>query len=390
MAAPKKYKTNALKKSSVRTTAKKRPTSRVGSTKLAKKSFFKPWMALPIVAVVALVGYSIIQFSQASSPFYTDKNATWMRGGKPVNWPAPVGKIRLVEFGQSTTTSLTASQLRSSSKVCAWFYAGADNTAVVISVNGGYKGTTVVRGNQNGKPSSVCTQSLKLSTAKQAGSATVTVAAGRAGVKLFRIVKLGGTGSAPPASVPGAATNTGSSSANSVSSVANNAATAANTAASQAAAAQAAVNAIKNACNAANNYPSRVRHPIIGGTVLKWVDPYWDARAKKCKERILGAVPFTAICTARNYMPNEARTKCVKEVVVNVRQYAAARSFSCPNNQSWIKEKADYKGGRKYRCKGKELNKGKYTTPTYMECYDSVHYKAQLIPGTQWKTCIRR
>ncbi len=50
----------------------KKSSPRVGSTKLSKARFLRPWMALPATAVVALVGFAIVQFSQAGNCGYQE------------------------------------------------------------------------------------------------------------------------------------------------------------------------------------------------------------------------------------------------------------------------------------------------------------------------------
>lgn len=170
MAAPKKYKTNTLKssspkKSSVRTTAKKRPNSRVGSTKLAKKSFLKPWMALPIIAVVALAGYAIVQFSQASSyGFY--KTCGDLSGGSTFyigvgGWGSGKKACTKLISGNGAvvnTTGLTLAALQKSSKVCAVYYGASDTASVRLYLNGTYleNSNWAVSPSSKGKSTTFC------------------------------------------------------------------------------------------------------------------------------------------------------------------------------------------------------------------------------------------
>lgn len=328
-----------------------------------------------MIAAVAIAGYAIVQFSQASSPFYSfDKSASFMQGGNLVNWPAPVGKIRLLEFGQSASTTLTASQLRSSSKVCSWFYAGADNTAVTISVNGSYRGSTVVRGNQNGKPSSVCTQKLKLSSTNQGGNAVITVAAGRAGVKLVRGVKVGGAGSAPPASVPGAAANTGNSAANSANSAANSASSAATAAAAQAAAVQAIR---RGQCEAKPNYTKERR--VTGGVWRERRGYRWNGRG--CEEFRISKPKLD--CNVRNY--RQSGEKCVRTNLPNY-GYGKSGSLKCSKGSPTYKS---YKGASKYSCKARFDGKTLYFLPVDLKCNNPAYYKATRL-DLFWVACKKR
>lgn len=64
-------KTNS-NKVTTRKSQSKRSSPRVGRTKLSKASFLKPWMAFPAALVVALVGFAIVQFSQAGSCGYAN------------------------------------------------------------------------------------------------------------------------------------------------------------------------------------------------------------------------------------------------------------------------------------------------------------------------------
>ncbi len=64
MAASKQNKTT--KKTAVRSTTKSRVA---GSNKLRKKSPWQNWMALPIVALAVVVGYVVVQYSQAANKY---------------------------------------------------------------------------------------------------------------------------------------------------------------------------------------------------------------------------------------------------------------------------------------------------------------------------------
>ena len=72
MASPKNYKTNTSKKASAKKSVSRKPvkkgfSSHVGLTKLTRRSIFKPWMAIPAIMLVALAGYTFIQFSHAGN-----------------------------------------------------------------------------------------------------------------------------------------------------------------------------------------------------------------------------------------------------------------------------------------------------------------------------------
>jgi hypothetical protein len=332
---------------------------------LAKKSFFKSWMALPIIAVVALAGYAIVQFSQASNIFYSfEKSASFMQGGNLLNWPAPVGRIRLLEFGQSATTTLTASQIRNSSKVCSWFYSGADTTAVVISVNGSYKGSTIVKGNQNGKPSSVCTQTLGLNNTTKGGNATVSVAAGRAGIKLVRGVKVGGAGGAPPrATSPISSAGTA---------VTNSASTAANTAASQAAAVQAVR---RGQCEAKPNY-SKDRK-VSGGVWRERWGYRWNGRG--CDNFKISS----KLECNKGY--RQSGSRCIKTNLPNY-GYGKSGSLKCLKGAPTYKS---YKGASKYSCKARIDGKTFYFLPADLKCNNPAYYKATRL-DLFWVACKKR
>ncbi len=53
-------------KAAKKSAARKAPKSRVGSNKLRKKNPWQNWMALAVVALVAVVGYAVVQYSQAA------------------------------------------------------------------------------------------------------------------------------------------------------------------------------------------------------------------------------------------------------------------------------------------------------------------------------------
>lgn len=57
------------------TKKKTKKRSRVGSSSLNKKKSFKNWMVIPIVLVVAVAGYVVVNFSHASS----NQTSTWGR-----------------------------------------------------------------------------------------------------------------------------------------------------------------------------------------------------------------------------------------------------------------------------------------------------------------------
>lgn len=67
------------KKTSVRNSKKsssKKTTSRVGTSKLVAKRGFKLWMAALVVVLVAVAGYAIVNFSEASGYTYYSKDST--------------------------------------------------------------------------------------------------------------------------------------------------------------------------------------------------------------------------------------------------------------------------------------------------------------------------
>ncbi len=158
MAAPKKYKTNTAKKSSTKSgvsskTIAKKSTTRVGATKLAKRSFFKPWMALPIIVVVALAGYAIVQFSQASSGYSFFASGGNIRGGQHTRYDTGAGgsqAVTVIKNGQSIYANASKSQLNASSQVCVGFFRPktGGSADVSISVDGTYSNSyRFVQGN---------------------------------------------------------------------------------------------------------------------------------------------------------------------------------------------------------------------------------------------------
>lgn len=167
MAAPKKYKTNTTKKSPGRKSTSassraKKPLSRVGFTKLSRKSFLKPWMAIPAILLAAAVGYFVVQFSQASNySFYKDcstmpgKSYTFGVGGANSGRTACV---KLIGQGGSVQVTATRAQVQNSKRVCADYYGADDKVAVQLVLNRTpiNTGSWELKGGNRGQKSTVC------------------------------------------------------------------------------------------------------------------------------------------------------------------------------------------------------------------------------------------
>lgn len=94
--------------------------TRVRTNSLAKKPKLKWWYAIPVVLVVALIGYVVIVYSKASNRFYSKTvNNQGLQGGVSTTADSKSeGKKRLVGTTPVSAT-FTAKEMSKAKKVCA-------------------------------------------------------------------------------------------------------------------------------------------------------------------------------------------------------------------------------------------------------------------------------
>jgi hypothetical protein len=140
-------------------------------------------MAALVVLLVAVVGYAIVNFSEASNyRFYIP--ASKLNGGAgPYSKKDGSGSYKLVKAGRGVTTWVNKSKLQGTFSVCSYFYKASNDPLMVgISVGGEYYNTIVVpQNNRRGRGNYVC--SKQLYGIQKGATVRVQVLSGTAGVK---------------------------------------------------------------------------------------------------------------------------------------------------------------------------------------------------------------
>ncbi len=158
----------ATKATKKRTITQKSP-KRIGVTRLSNKSSFRSWMIVPVVALVAIAGYIVINYSQASgcrynycwgaSQFRVDKKSSIVspRGGQKY-WDSSRSKPSTSSTMYGIQSATVYSNVRRNQYYCinakgksganiAWGYIGwgyTDGITYIPSRNGVIKGCTKV------------------------------------------------------------------------------------------------------------------------------------------------------------------------------------------------------------------------------------------------------
>lgn len=115
---------------------KKKPTSRIGSTKINKKKgfTFKPWQALVAVLFVAVAGYTIVQLSHAGTRTTFKHYSKKIYGGSARKLGATTYKVVAKNSSTSLRTLISASELKGAQGLCFHYKSFTRSTSGGMSI----------------------------------------------------------------------------------------------------------------------------------------------------------------------------------------------------------------------------------------------------------------
>lgn len=130
----------------------KKPSSRVGSTRMSKKKgfTFKPWQALVAVLFVAVAGYAIVQLSHAGTRTAFAHYSRKISGGSSRRVGATTYKVVTKNSSATLSTLISASELKGAQRLCfnyRSFSRSASGTMSIVSTVSYGDGTTYTDGN---------------------------------------------------------------------------------------------------------------------------------------------------------------------------------------------------------------------------------------------------
>ena len=167
----------------VKRTNSNKAKSRVGTNKLAPKKGFKLWMAALVVVLVAVAGYAVVNFSEASGyTFY--RRGSEVTGGMMLannKKDGSQGYTKYIQQGNFVSIYVLKSKLSKTGLVCVKFVPQSSRTAVDIEINNnGIKGSKVAYASNPPKPKDACVQVTSPTRIKASNFIRVTATYGNA------------------------------------------------------------------------------------------------------------------------------------------------------------------------------------------------------------------
>jgi hypothetical protein len=119
----------------------KAKTTKSRTSKKSKQTKLKWWYILPVILIVAVAGYAIVRFSEASALTFSKTVANkYLRGGT-TTYKSSYGDAKLVSTGGSISAYINLNELSKSKKICA--------RALLSKQNGGLVRGTLVWKSKN-------------------------------------------------------------------------------------------------------------------------------------------------------------------------------------------------------------------------------------------------